>query len=1105
MKFLYQNYLLGMLGVIFLVPVMHASVIFNDTFDSDTGPWHKAYVGTGGNTTTLAVDSNRLSFTAGDVAGGYEVIGRGFAPQLIDVGESVTLSFDFRQTAATGILRFGLYELTGVAIVADGWANTSSGTYAGYTTFIRSNGTNIARREVANFSTDWANNFPTHGATGTVTDITTSGGGTNFALHNNTDYQFAFTITRVSETQTDTLLTVMEGETVRYSVGGSQTSGTHLETFNAAVLRVDSGTALFDNIRVTVDGRPIPEGPRVTITPAVAPDTGFDLAWDSLEGMRYNLFSSSSLEGPVADWNLLLADIDATPPMNTLNVQEDGPRHFYVVEEFEYTPPPVDEIVNYTNDQYGFQLNTAGFRFAFEDANGEPVASAHPESGLLLGLMSGSTPVVSPVQSTVIDEFEDDVLRATVTTLDGTQAQVEIEFHENYVRFGVVPLGQSADAKFAYDFRTAPMGPVYGLGDFGSHTNEFNDVNAPCNGNVGARDQADMTGFVRNEITNQGSCRRFISNFAIFPQQGFAQVLFNDAKKRVGFTATENRIGVADVTEVTGLYYFTGDMEQIYAEYLAARVREGYPDVKPRFDMFNVGWEAYGALGWNTFQVAVMHNIQTYLDLGFPLKWGVVGSGFWPGSRGSTSQGTTVSFGMWDNVATPRSDGLPNPRYPEPEDLKQLFSDNGMKMLLGLRNHFKDPAHSAYNVQNDGLFPQQLLDLGFALRNRNGSLVRSSQNQFPAVPVHFIDSFNPAAMDWFTEQAALWGVDGFKEDAMIYNKVYQDGMWNPFNKRLMDEGYMMIARNTAFSSAGDLMRINDSYAGTGSNYHSDPHRIPLNMLNNAASAAPNGYPDIIGGTPTGSTTSTMFREYYVRNAMLAAVSAGMSFGRGPWLLEHPEYEAIALKAARWHDRYAPYIFSAAIDSHETGYPHTMTPLHIAYPHDPETYHLISRARQQYQWMLGPSMLAAPLFGNDFQTAESRNVYLPEGRWIDYESGTVYEGPATLVNFPMPRARIPIFVGGKGVIVGKSAEVPDALDVEVFPVTQGFSETTYTYVDGVMKSRIANNNVGWDEATLKIYDVTEGQEIEHVFDPVRKSFRFRLTPGHDYSLTGGASE
>jgi len=758
-----------------------------------------------------------------------------------------------------------------------------------------------------------------------------------------------------------------------------------------------------------------------------------------------------------------------------------------------------DEVVRFANDQYRFELNPAGFRYAFMDGAGQPVANAHAESGLLLGRMAGGKPSVSPVESTVVDTFEGNRLVATVTTAEGVQARVGIEFYESHAHFAVVPIGQPDGARFTFDFRTAPLAPVFGLGDYGSHADEFNNVNASCNGNVSARDQADLTGLVRDEVINQGSCRRFITNFAIFPKQGFAQVLFNDGKKRVGFTDSENRIGVADEAEVKTLYYFIGDMKRIYADYLAARGREGYPDVKPRFDLFEVGWEAYGALGWDTFQVAVMHNIQTYLDHGFPLKWGVVGSGFWPGNRRNTSQGTTVSFGMWDTEETPRRDGLPNPRYPDPDELKQLFRDNGMKLLLGLRNHFKNPEHASYNVENDGVFPREAYDSGFFLKNRDGRLLRTGNNEFPRVPVYFFDSYNKAAMDWFVEKVALWGADGFKEDAMIYDRMYHDGMWNPFNKRLMDEGYLMIARNTAFSPAGDLMRINDSYAGTGQNFHTDPHRIPLNMMSNAASAGSNGYPDIIGGTPRTSTTSRMFREYYVRNTMLAAVSAGMSFGRGPWLLEHPEYQAIALKAARWHDRYAPYIFSAAIDSHETGYPHTMTPLHIAFPKDPETYNLISRERQQYQWMLGPSMLAAPLFGNDFETAESRDVYLPEGRWIDYESGTVYEGPTTLRDFPMPRARIPVFIGGKGVIVGKSPDVADALDVEVFPVTQGVSEYVYTWTDGTTKSRITNRNAGWDPATLKVRDVTKGEDMEVAHDAVRGSFRFRLTPGHDYEL------
>jgi alpha-glucosidase (family GH31 glycosyl hydrolase) len=127
------------------------------------------------------------------------------------------------------------------------------------------------------------------------------------------------------------------------------------------------------------------------------------------------------------------------------------------------------------------------------------------------------------------------------------------------------------------------------------------------------------------------------------------------------------------------------------------------------------------------------------------------------------------------------------------------------------------------------------------------------------------------------------------------------------------------------------------------------------------------------------------------------------------------------------------------------------------------------------------------------------VYLPAGRWIDYESGTVYEGPITLQNFPMPRARIPVFIGGKGVVVGKSAEVPDALDAEVFPVTRGFSEYTYTWTDGTTKSRITSRNAEWNPVTLKIRDLTANQDVVTKFDATRGSFRFRLQPGHHYEL------
>ena len=542
------------------------------------------------------------------------------------------------------------------------------------------------------------------------------------------------------------------------------------------------------------------------------------------------------------------------------------------------------------HENYSIMIEKEGFKYSFQRPNGLVIAKEHPVSGVRISEFGGSE--FFDAQSTSLESYNQEQVHMIVTISNGEQADVKIDLFQNYSRFSIIPRNQH-DSSYIIDARTASLNPVFGLGDYGSHSNEFNDVDGPCGTHVEARNSSNLIGFVRNEIINQGSCRRFVSNFTIFSAHNFAQVLFHDGKKRVGFTETENRIGAADVQQVNTLYYFMGnDLQQIYLDYKNTRINEGYYDVKPRFRMFETGWEAYGALGWDTYQASVMENIETYLNKGFPLRWGVVGSGFWPGDRTTRTEGTTVSFGMWDDTETPREDNLPNPRYPDPDALKSLFEENDLKLILGLRNHFKDPSTPEYNEENDGLFPVEALDNDYYLRASDGKLVRSTNNSFPGGPIFFLDSFNDEAMEWFKEGTDLWEVDGFKEDAMIYDRLYQDRMWNPFNQMLSENGYLIIVRNSAYSVPGDLIRINDTYAGTGEHFHADAHRIPLNLLSNAASGAPNGYPDIVGGTPTSDPTSSQYQKYYVRNVMLAAVSPSMSFGTGPWLLNHPEYEKL---------------------------------------------------------------------------------------------------------------------------------------------------------------------------------------------------------------------
>ena len=78
-------------------------------------------------------------------------------------------------------------------------------------------------------------------------------------------------------------------------------------------------------------------------------------------------------------------------------------------------------------------------------------------------------------------------------------------------------------------------------------------------------------------------------------------------------------------------YYFLGDPKTIYSNYKKVREEQGYQDVKPKFRLFEVGWESWDALGWNTNQFTVQEILQKFhemdtrsdgrlLDLGFGLR-----------------------------------------------------------------------------------------------------------------------------------------------------------------------------------------------------------------------------------------------------------------------------------------------------------------------------------------------------------------------------------------------------------------------------------------------------------------------------------------------------
>ncbi|MGL5620611.1 MAG: TIM-barrel domain-containing protein, partial [Tannerellaceae bacterium] len=108
----------------------------------------------------------------------------------------------------------------------------------------------------------------------------------------------------------------------------------------------------------------------------------------------------------------------------------------------------------------------------------------------------------------------------------------------------------------------------------------------------------------------------------------------------------------------------------------------------------------------------------------------------------------------------------------------------------------------------------------------------------------------------------------------------------------------------------------------------------------------------------------------------------------------------------------PYAYSIAEESVD-GLP-MIRAMFLEYPND-YTY----GKSTQYQFLYGPSFLVAPIYqptradekGNDIRNT----IYLPEGTWIDYFNGDLYEGNRIINNFDAPIWKLPVFVKNGAII------------------------------------------------------------------------------------------
>lgn len=136
--------------------------------------------------------------------------------------------------------------------------------------------------------------------------------------------------------------------------------------------------------------------------------------------------------------------------------------------------------------------------------------------------------------------------------------------------------------------------------------------------------------------------------------------------------------------------------------------------------------------------------------------------------------------------------------------------------------------------------------------------------------------------------------------------------------------------------------------------------------------------------------------------------------RVPWLIDPSEEASLVLqKFVDFKHRLIPYLYSSAIESHQSGVP-MLRAMFLEFPEDRSSWHLDT------QYMLGSNLLVAPVFN----ARGDVEFYVPEGKWYGLLDGKMRQGPGYVKevhgfdSIPLlmrPGSAIVLGKGGKSIV------------------------------------------------------------------------------------------
>ena len=335
------------------------------------------------------------------------------------------------------------------------------------------------------------------------------------------------------------------------------------------------------------------------------------------------------------------------------------------------------------------------------------------------------------------------------------------------------------------------------------------------------------------------------------------------------------------------------------------------------------------------------------------------------------------------------------------------------------KDRFKDPVAMLKSMKKDGFhtclwqlpyftpknrYFRELVDGGMAVHNGNGTLSYEDA---------VLDLSNPKTVAWYQGKIAnliKQGVSAIKCDfgeAAPYDGIYASGKTGFYEHNLYTLRYNKALWQAVRDNTPDhegVIWARSAWAGS--------QRYPLHWGGDAATneiGSVGMLGDLRGGLSFGlsgfsfwshdmggfvtKSPDDLYRRWLPFGFLSSHTRAHGAPPTEPWLISESFTKAFR-QSAEMKYKLMPYVYAQAKDCSERGLP-MVRALLVEFPDDPGAWFV------EDEYMFGSQILVAPML----ETGKSRTVYLPRGKWIDYQTGKVYEGGYQTI----PTAEIPCVI------------------------------------------------------------------------------------------------